>query len=80
MLLYKDLQGALLESVGVAGIGLGAINVDKVEKSKMLCRHLAPAAGGCGPGDHIKFENKADPAYGSFLEWIEIYAHCYIEG
>ena len=58
-------------------VGLGAINAEDPEKSMMLCRHLALSAGGCGPGNHIKFQNKADPAYKSILEWIEVYADCF---
>ena len=58
-------------------IGLGAIDTVNPEDSKMLCRHLAVESGGCGPGNHIKFQNKADPAYSSFFEWVELYAGCF---
>ena len=60
-------------------VGLGAIDTEYPESSTMLCRHLAVQWGGCGPGNHIKFQNKADPAYSSFLEWIQLYAGCFNE-
>jgi hypothetical protein len=59
-------------------IGLGAVNIEDPAKSKMACRHLALQAGGCGPGDHIKFENKADPAYQGIITWLNEYSTCYL--
>lgn len=57
-------------------IGLGLIDVAEPKQSLLLLKPLDVAAGGVMHGGGSKFSGAKDPAYASFLSFIEHYAEC----
>lgn len=54
----------------------GYIDLEEPERSLLLLKPLAEAAGGVVHGGHAKFRDREDPAYRDFAEWILSYAAC----
>lgn len=52
------------------------LNLDDPTQSLLLLKPLAVSAGGVVHGGHDKFEDTSDPAYQSFLQFIQQYAAC----
>lgn len=54
----------------------GFVDLEDPTQSRMLLKPLAEDEGGIMHGGATKFADKMDPAYQSFLYWIERYATC----
>jgi hypothetical protein len=54
----------------------GYVDVDEPEQSLLLRKPLSEEAGGVEHGGHDKFVGVDDPAYVSFLRFIQHYADC----
>ncbi|HWA77566.1 MAG TPA: hypothetical protein VG937_34755 [Polyangiaceae bacterium] len=52
------------------------LNLEDPTQSLLLLKPLAIAAGGVEHGGHDKFDDTSDPAYQSFLQFIQRYADC----
>lgn len=52
------------------------LDFDDPTQSLLLLKPLAEAAGGVKHGGHDKFEDTTDPAYQSFLDFIQHYVDC----
>jgi hypothetical protein len=57
-------------------LALDVVDFDQPEMSLLLRKPLAELAGGVVHGGHDKFEDTMDPAYVSFLSWIEYEKGC----
>jgi hypothetical protein len=60
-------------------IGSGYLDLTEPSQSLLLLKPLAESEGGVKHGGHDKFANTEDPAYQSFLHFIEHYAKCQTE-
>jgi hypothetical protein len=68
-------EAGAVETLGVI-VDRGLLNLDDPSQSLLLLKPLAIAYGGVPHGGSEKFADKTDPAYVSFLSFIEHYAAC----